>query len=158
MSEKSVQHAKLKTLDELKLVGFRVVCVGEAYINEIPKAFKKLNERTFSIKHVIDPTIQWGAFVVDEKTEDEDGYWVGVQVKDYEDIPQDMLTLTIPPQKYATCRHQGSNQYIKDTYTELHRWIDKEDFKRLVDTWHLEKFYSWDDIESIDVEIYDTIQ
>ncbi|WP_449442969.1 hypothetical protein [Ureibacillus acetophenoni] len=32
----------------------------------------------------------------ENQTAEEDGYWVCVEVKEYEDIPSDMVTLTVP--------------------------------------------------------------
>ncbi|MEH7526288.1 GyrI-like domain-containing protein [Bacillus sp. JJ1503] len=98
MSETIIQNKAIKGLDELRLVGFRVLCSGDQYLVEIPKASLRLCERISEIKQVVNPIEQFGAFVVENETADEDGYWVCVEVKEYEDIPTDMVTLTIPPQ------------------------------------------------------------
>ncbi|MBT2704475.1 GyrI-like domain-containing protein [Chryseobacterium sp. ISL-80] len=60
-----------------------------------------------------------GDFVVDNRSDEEDGYWVCVEVSDYEDIPGNMVNLTIPAQRYAVIRYKGSNEKIRDTYSEL---------------------------------------
>ena len=148
---------KIVELDELKLVGFRVLCSGEEYIVEIPKASFRLSERISEIKRVVNPLQQYGAFVVENETVDKDGYWVCVEVKEHEDIPSDMVTLTIPSQRYAVTRHKGDNNKIMNTYSELHKWIDDNNYIRLKDKWHLEKFHSWKDVEDVDVELFDTI-
>ncbi|MGE6257267.1 GyrI-like domain-containing protein [Heyndrickxia sporothermodurans] len=148
----------IKELDGLKLVGFRVLCSGDQYIVEIPKASLLLSERMSEIKQVINPLQQFGAFVVDNESDDEDGYWVCVEVKEYEDIPTDMVTLTIPPQRYAVLRHKGANSKIIDSYSNLHMWIEKNKYVRHKNKWHLEKFYSWKDIGNLDVELLDTIE
>ena len=98
MTEIIIQNKTIKELDGLRLVGFRVLCSGDQYLVEIPKASLMLSERISEIKQVVDPNVQIGAFVVENETPDEDGYWVSVEVKEYEDIPMDMVTLTIPPQ------------------------------------------------------------
>jgi len=118
---------------------------------EIPKASFLLNERISEIKQVVNPSQQYGAFVVENETANHDGYWVCVEVKEYEDIPSDMVTLTILPQWYAV------NKKIRNAYDELHKWIDDNNYTRLKDKWHLEKFYSWQDAENVDVELFDTI-
>lgn len=148
----------VKRLDELKLVGYRVLCPGDQYIFEIPKASKRLSGRIREIKQVIDPLIQYGAFVVDNHSEEEDGYWVCVEVTDYEDVPEGMMSLTIPSQLYATLRHLGPNYKIRNIYADLHNWIEANEFTRLKDKWHLEKFYSWSDSKKLDVELLDTIE
>lgn len=43
---------KVVELSEKKLVGIRVVCPGDEYVNEIPKASIKLKERLNEIKDV----------------------------------------------------------------------------------------------------------
>ena len=139
-----MSETKIVELDELKLVGFRVLCSGEEYIVEIPKASFRLSERISEIKQVVNPLQQYGAFVVENETVDKDGYWVCVEVKEYEDISSDMVTLTIPSQRYAVTRHKGDNNKIMNTYDELHKW-------------HLEKFFSWKDVKNVDVELFDTI-
>lgn len=158
MSDVTKQEKNIKELGELKLVGFRVLCSGDHYIVEIPKASIRLNERISEIKHITNPLHQFGAFVVENETADEDGYWVCVEVKEYEDIPSDMVTLTVPPQRYAVIGHTGSNVKIMDSYSELHKWIEENNYLRLKNKWHLEKFYRWNNIENVEVELFDTIK
>jgi predicted transcriptional regulator YdeE len=147
----------IKSIGELKLVGFRVLCPGNQYVVEIPKASLQLSARLAEIKNVVNPGVQYGAFVVENESENEDGYWVCVEVKEYTDIPEDMVSLTIPSQMYAVARYEGPNHKIRDSYTELHNWIEANEFKRLTDKWHLEIFHSWKDPESIMVELLDTV-
>ena len=158
MSETIIQNKTIKELAELRLVGFRVLCSGDQYLVEIPKASLRLCERISEIKQVVNPIEQFGAFVVENETANEDGYWVCVEVKEYEDIPPDMVILTIPPQKYAAMRHKGSNYKIMEAYNDLHKWIEDNNFVRLKNKWHIERFYDWKDIEKLDVELLDTIE
>lgn len=158
MSETILQNKAIKELDEIKLVGFRVLCPGDQYIIEIPKASIQLSERISEIKQVVNPLRQFGAFVVENETDEEDGYWICVEVKEYEDIPCDMVTLTVPPQRYAVSRYKGVNYKIMDAYNDLHLWIDENKYRRIKNKWHLEKFYSWKDNENVDVELLDTVE
>jgi predicted transcriptional regulator YdeE len=153
-----MQNKTIKELDELRLVGFRVLCSGNQYLVEIPRASLRLSERISEIKQVVNPFEQFGAFVVENETADEDGYWVCVEVKEYEDIPTDMVTLTIPPQTYAVMRHKGSNNKIMDAYIDLHKWIEDNNYVRLKNKWHIERFFDWKDTEKVDVELFDTIE
>ncbi|MGE8035379.1 GyrI-like domain-containing protein [Lysinibacillus sp. NPDC093692] len=120
MTENTLQNKAIKEVWELMLVGFRVLCPDDQYIIEIPKTSLPLNKRISEIKHVKNPLQQVGAFVVEHEFGEEDGYWVCVEVKEFEDIPHDMVTLTITPQRYATLRHKGVNLKIMDAYTNLH--------------------------------------
>lgn len=157
MSETKIQEIEVRKLSDIKLVGFRVLCPGDQYIVEIPKATLLLSERINEIKHITEPIQMYGAFVVENKTEEEDGYWIGVEVDEYEDIPSDMVTLTIPPQTYAVIRHQDTNNKIRDSYDILHKWIYENNYIRLTNKWHLEKYHRWNDTENVDVELFDTV-
>ncbi|WP_144475948.1 GyrI-like domain-containing protein [Cytobacillus oceanisediminis] len=148
---------EIKQCSEIKLVGIRVFCPGNEYIEEIPKASKQLSERVHEIKNVLNPSLQHGAFVVDSCSDEEDGYWVCVEVSDYEDIPENMVTLRIPAQRYAVIRHKGSNEKIRETYSKLHQWIEGNGYRRLMDQWHLEVFHDWSNPKEIEVELMDTI-
>ena len=148
----------IKDLAELKLVGYRVLCEAEQYIIEIPQATRRLFEQIKDITAVVDPFQLYGAFVVDNETKDEDGYWVCVEVSDYKDIPTEMVALTIPRQSYAVVRHKGKNSLIGESYNQLHKWIEENGYKRLKNKWHLEKYHSWEDVDNIDVELLDTIE
>ena len=117
-----------------------------------------LTERISEIRQVVNPNIQIGAFVVENQSLDEDGYWVAVEVKEYEDIPTDMVTLTIPPQRYAVLKYTGANNKIVDAYNDLHNWIEDNQYVRLKNRWHIERFYEWMDTEKVDVELMDTIE
>lgn len=153
-----MQNKSIKELDELRLVGFRVLSSGEQYLVEIPRASLRLSERISDIKQVVNPIEQYGAFVVENETADEDGYWVCVEVKEFKNIPKDMVTLTIPSQKYAVMRHKGSNNKIIESYNDLHKWIEDNNYVRLRNKWHIEKFYDWQDTENVEVDLLDTIE
>lgn len=136
------------------------MCEGAQYIEEIPKAARSLNEKIKEIKHVIDSGRHVGAFVVEESSLEEDGYWIGVQVRDYEDIPDGMTTLTIPPQLYATTLHKGPNDQIRTTYADLHKWIDAEGYTRADNRWNLERYHEETgpgNPSDLHVELYDSI-
>ncbi|ANX11403.1 transcription activator [Fictibacillus arsenicus] len=147
----------IRQLEELKLVGFRVLCDGDQYINEIPKASLALQDRIMDIKQVISPDQQIGAFIVDATSETEDGYWVCVQVDKYEDIPEDMISLTVPPQKYAMITHEGSNHDIRNSYERLHEWIMKNNYSRALNKWHIERFLNYENKNQLKVQLFDTI-
>ncbi|MFT9598549.1 GyrI-like domain-containing protein [Mesobacillus sp.] len=148
---------EVKQLSELKLVGIRVLCPGDQYVIEIPKASKVLSERMDEIANVVNPSLQLGAFVVDHNSNEEDGYWVCVEVSEFEEIPKDMVALTIPAQMYAILRHKGANVEIRQAYNELHQWIEANGYQRLTNKWHLEAFHEWSDPANLDVELRDTV-
>ena len=148
---------EVKRFSEMKLVGIRVLCPGDQYIVEIPRASKRLSERIDEISNVMSPALQHGAFVVEHYSGEEDGYWVCVEVSEFEEIPTDMVALTIPAQMYAVLRYKGANGGIRQSYNELHQWIEVNGYQRLTNKWHLEVFREWSDPANIDVELRDTV-
>lgn len=152
--------AELKSVGEVKLVGFRVVCPGDEYVKEIPKAAMKLQEKKGEIQNVLQPDQQIGAFIVEESSQEEDGYWIGLQVSDYGDIPRDMTTLTIPASTYGTILHQGPNHDIRQSYEQLHQWIHENGYTRSTKSWNLEIYQKENqpgDPSDVRVELYDAI-
>ena len=147
-------------IDELKLVGIRVVCPGDRYAAEIPKATLALKERLEEIKHLVQPVRMIGAFVVQELTPEEDGYWVCVEVCKLEDVPAGLTELTVPPQKYAVIKHIGPNTRISHTYEILHEWIAQNGHTRMQSAWHLEisDVLGYREEEDIEIRLYDTIK
>ncbi len=158
MKVKKMKEPVVKKLEELKLTGFRVLCPGEEYAIEILKASKLLESRLSEVKNVKNRAIQFGAFIVDTNSEEEDGYWVAVEVEEFEDIPEGMVTLTVPAQRYASAKYEGPNTGIFNAYDELHSWVAEQGHKRLTDKWHVEIFKSWDDPNNLVVELLDTIE
>ncbi|KPB03284.1 transcription activator [Bacillus sp. CHD6a] len=148
----------IKDLNLLKLTGFRVLCAGKDYPVKIPNASKLLESRLSEIKNVKNKDIQFGAFLVDTLSQEEDGYWVAVEVEEFEDTPDGMVTLTIPAQRYAATKYEGPTSGIFNAYDELHSWAAEQGYKRLKNKWHLEIFESWGDPNHIVVDLLDTIE
>lgn len=155
-----VQEATTKRVDELTLVGFRVLCrKGEDYVKEIPKAVERLNERKKEIQHLADLNRYFGAFMVDACHPEYDGYWVCMEVNKLDVLPSGMESLYVPSQLYATIPYQGPNTQIMVAYRELHEWIAYHGYDRLLGTWHLEKYEGFPtERTKVDVELYDTIR
>jgi predicted transcriptional regulator YdeE len=144
-------------LGELKLIGIRVLCPPDQYLTEIPKAIHLLSKRLKEIKGAVNPEQLVGAFKVEEDSPEEDGYWIGIEVKEFIRVPDGMFTLKIPPQKYASIRHKGPNDEIGNSYRKLHRSIEEKGHKRLKNKWHIEIHHSWERLEDLDIELLDTI-
>ena len=158
MKGNGIHNPAIEDLEEIKIVGFRVLCEGDQYIDEIPKAAFQLNERIDEIQQVTNLSVQYGAFIIDHYSEAEDGYWIGVEVKEYDNIPEGMASLTIPPQRYAVLKHTGANGKIRDSYASLHNWIKENGFNRELNKWHLERYHSWSNKNHISVDLLDTVR
>ena len=160
MPKETLNPKKIKTLYEMKLVGFRVLCDGGKYLDEIPNSAQLLKERVNEVKYVMNMGQQIGAFVVEESTPDGDGYWICVQVGKYGEIPEGMVALTIPAQSYASIMHHGPNDQIRNSYEELHRWISGQGLTRLNQGWNLEIYGKGNDPANhgdVTVELLDSI-
>ncbi|GAA0134883.1 hypothetical protein YSY43_17230 [Paenibacillus sp. YSY-4.3] len=151
---------KIVELNAKKLVGIRVVCPGDEYVSEIPRAAVQLKERLSEIKEVVHPARLIGAFVAGDFSEEEDGYWVCVEVNDIQEVPAGMVSIVVPGQKYVVLRHTGPNTEIRNSYEQLHRWIAENQLERLPRAWHLEITEEWGQEGTIDVvtDLYDTIK
>lgn len=133
-------EGRIKELGELRLVGLRVLRSGNEYLRDIQKTAKTLNIRMKDIQQILHPENQIGAFIVEETCAEQDGYYVCVQVEDFHQVPTDMITLTIPSQRYAVLIHEGSNNQIKKSYEIIHIWNENHGYKTLKNKWHLEWF------------------
>ncbi|MGP4108473.1 GyrI-like domain-containing protein [Virgibacillus sp. L01] len=146
-----------REMSEKKLVGFRVVCEDMAgYGQEIPKASMSLDRRKDEIKQLVDPVKLIGAFKAAETSKEDDGYWVCYEVHDFEDIPDGMVSLVVPEQKYAVLRFKGHASEIFQVYTHLHQWIEENGYKRVPDKWTLEIYSKWTENED-NVDLCDPI-
>jgi len=144
-------------VEEKKLVGFRVVCEDiKGYGEEIPKASMSLNRRKNEIKHLVDPVKLIGAFKASETSEEDDGYWVCYEVHEFEDIPEGMVRLVVPEQKYAVLNFTGHASEIFKVYSHLHKWIEENGYKRVPDKWSLEIYSKWTENED-NVDLCDPI-
>lgn len=159
---------KIAELGQKKLVGIRVVCAGDQYVHEIPKAAVQLKERLAEIKSLIYPLRLIGAYVAGDYSEEEDGYWVSVEVEDSNEtaeaeIPQGMVSLVVPRQKYAVLKHKGPHDQVSGSYVKLHQWIEANGLERIPRAWHLEISEDWGHeveggITEIETYLYDTIK
>jgi predicted transcriptional regulator YdeE len=75
------------------------------------------------LKEVLNPARWIGAFIVGDYSDEEDGYWVCVEVNKYDEIPVGMISLTIPSQKYAVIRHTGPREDAIEVEVELYDTI-----------------------------------
>lgn len=151
---------KVVELNEKKLVGIRVVCAGHQYVKEIPRAAVQLKERLTEIRELVHPARLIGAFIAGDFSEEEDGYWVCVEVNEIKEVPQGMVSLVVPKQKYAVLRHTGPNLEIRAAYERLHQWIEENEFERVPRAWHLEISEDWgnEGIINIETDLYDTVK
>lgn len=96
-------NVKELELGEIKLVGItEKICMPN---NTIPQLWEKVMQRIHEIKNII-PGCSYG---VAENMSDDFSFdeTVGFSVSSFEDIPEGMITKTIPSQKYLVFTHKG---------------------------------------------------
>ncbi|WP_216663307.1 GyrI-like domain-containing protein [Bacillus haikouensis] len=148
----------VREVEEKKLVGFRVVCEDmTGYGQEIPKASMALNRRKNEINHLVEAAKLIGTFKAAETSEEDDGYWVCYEVLDFGDIPEGMVSLVVPAQKYAVLNFKGHASEIFRVYTHLHKWIEEKEYMRIPDKWSLEIYSNWSEKEA-EVDLCDPIR
>ncbi|KHE71452.1 GyrI-like domain-containing protein, partial [Halobacillus sp. BBL2006] len=113
------------------------------YGQEIPEASMLLDRRKSEIKNLVEPAKLIGAFKVAETSDEDDGYWVCYEVEDFEDIPDGMVSLTVPEEKYAVLHFKGQASEIYRVYDHLHQWISDNGYKRSPEKWTLEIYSKW---------------
>jgi predicted transcriptional regulator YdeE len=150
---KGVCNVKIVELNSKRLIGLRVLCEGDQYVYEIPKAAAVLKSRVSEIDHVANPKVFIGVYVVGDCSNEEDGYWICVEVNQGCEAPEGMMSLEVPSQKYAVISHEGPNTEIRNTYDELHKWIASNGYERNLSSWHLEISNE----ENNYIELYDTV-
>ncbi|GIP39413.1 hypothetical protein J31TS4_26930 [Paenibacillus sp. J31TS4] len=147
--------------DEMRLVGLRVLCPGDEYAAEIPKACAALARRIGEIPGAVAPDTLIGVYQVDACTEEKDGYWVCVQVEGDAEPPAGMTALTVPAQRYAVAYHRGPADEIRATYAALHQEIAAAAFERILQSWHLEIYIPSKQVQPpdyVEIDLYDTIR
>ncbi|MFD2682631.1 GyrI-like domain-containing protein [Bacillus seohaeanensis] len=144
----AIKRKGVKEIGEKKLVGFRVVCEDMiGYGQEIPKASMSLDRRKDEIMQLVEPVKLIGAFKPMETSEEDDGYWVCYEVHNFEDIPEGMVSLSVPVQKYAVLHFKGCASEIFHVYSHLHQWIEENGYKRKPEKWTLEIYSKWTETE-----------
>ncbi|WP_025025922.1 GyrI-like domain-containing protein [Caldalkalibacillus mannanilyticus] len=131
---------KIIDKEDLRLVGVHLQCENlSEYQIEIPKAQQNLQSLMNKIEHIISPTIFYGVHKADAD-ETEDGYWKCVAVERYENIPEGLVTLTIPQGRYSVLLHTGSAKDIHHTYNHLHKQIEEAGLEIEMSRWTIEEY------------------
>ncbi len=144
----SITLEGVKEFPKKKLVGFRVVCEDmRGYGKQIPEAYMSLERRKSEIKQLVEPVKLIGAFKAQESSEEDDGYWVCFEVHEFENIPEGMVSLVVPAQKYAVLNFKGHASEIFQVYTHLHKWISENGYERVPGKWSLEIYSKWTESE-----------
>jgi predicted transcriptional regulator YdeE len=135
---------------EVKLVGYSL----EASLNDIiqSKIVAKLREELSDKSNLIKSRLDEGIYLVQiyphcEWTPDVVyRHIIAIEVSTFEDIPEGMITHSIPSGRYIKFSHEGPESEIGNTYDLINEWLEKNDFggPRTFDTEY------WKDIKTLE--------
>lgn len=115
---------------EYKLVGMK--CTTTLSENSIPMLWDEFMKRFKEVKNVSNLCIgvcPWTECVSFDNNTPFD-YIAGVVVDEFIDIPEGMLTWTVPASKYAVFTHKGSLESLNETYKYIFCvWASETEFK-----------------------------
>lgn len=133
---------KLVQKDSFKAVGIKVVANWDNLWIEMPRVWKEFVLRYAEIKNRIDDTF---IDISLQKEGDEFIQLVCAEVLVIEDVPQGMVGLEIPSQRYIYFRHVGPVAQITTSFGKMHEWADKNG--QAVDDFKLDRGYTKEGLE-----------
>jgi predicted transcriptional regulator YdeE/catechol 2,3-dioxygenase-like lactoylglutathione lyase family enzyme len=146
---------RFKELEAYKLVGIKVLLTQDSTNKTaISQAAHELKTRLIEIPNVIHPHQMIGVSKAGISSIDDASYWVCVQVKLFDDIPQGMATLTVPVQRYAAKWYYGSRNDLNKTYLSMQSLIQKAGHSLPTPTTRIEISNTWGDMEESEIELY----
>jgi AraC family transcriptional regulator len=131
-----LMQGRIVTKDSFQIVGFG--WTGPYTMSrEIPKLWEKFLKRIDEIPHQLRP----GVFIspCHDRVTDLTCY-IGVEVKSADHVPEGMLALTVPTQRYAVFTHKGPIKSAPATYQRAWKWIEKMGYQKDHSTLGLEVY------------------
>ncbi|WP_197259463.1 GyrI-like domain-containing protein [Paenibacillus dendritiformis] len=116
------------TKEEFKIAGMGWTGPFSA-AHAIPGLWREFAERVQEIENRIHPR-QFVAASHDRPTDFT--YYIGVEVSDQGQLPDGMIGLTIPTQRYARFTFTGPMTQVSDFYMRCFDWIRKEGYEKNV--------------------------
>lgn len=103
----------------VRVVGIEVNAPWRELWTEVPKAWQLLRARAGEIAH------RSGEVFLDVSVEVRDGVYrqiVGAEVSAIERVPEGMVGLEIPAQRYLRYRHEGTLEAIAESFAKMYAW------------------------------------
>lgn len=123
-------NPQIITVPALQIVAIKVVGRHSELSHRVPIAWLDLTNRLDQIPHKVDPTVFYGLFPESDQLNDgQNGvftYWVGTAVSEFADLPEGMVTLTVPEQRYVVATVKGDKEAITQAYTGLFGWLKEQ--------------------------------
>lgn len=134
-----VNESKLVTKESFHAVGLQWEgTFAEARAGGIRVIHTEMQRRLQEIKNVLHPHTLLGLSY--HNTGDGFIHYAVVEVDNIEDIPEGMISITLPTLTYAKCEHT-KGQNIDTSYNNIYAWIENQGYKLLKeDITHFEKY------------------
>ncbi|MGJ9383080.1 GyrI-like domain-containing protein [Salipaludibacillus sp. CF4.18] len=100
----------------------------EAAAGEIHHVQKEMHQRLKEISHIVDSKTLLGLSYHANPGELGFTHYAVVEVKGTENIPAEMVSVSVPSLSYATCEHR-KDQNIEHSYQNLYKWIEDRGLK-----------------------------
>lgn len=156
--QRKAAEVKLVQLGEKKMVGLPViVAFKDGDFSQIGKTKERFLARKGEIGHVIDPDTYWAPWYSCEVMFT---YFYCLEVTELTDIPEGMMSFTIPEAAYAHVHYEGPHPMDPDPYGSLAEYRKSNDLAHKESGMVLEK-YSFDNDclpDHISVDVYGPIQ
>jgi len=128
-------NPKIVNTDGIKIIGLSSQTNQKN--NTVPQLWQDFMKREKEIKNIVKPEFFLGVCVNDKNADykqfTEDTLFtevVGKAVKNFDHIPEGMLTRTLPPYKYAVFTHKGSLENLRATYDYIYgTWLPKSGYE-----------------------------
>ncbi len=115
---------------EFKIVGIKgVVKPGSSLISDL---WCEFGSKRTEIRNVVNPDVTLGLceYMPNITDDSEFSYCACVEVTDFQSIPKEITTKTIPPSKYAVFTHKGSMAGLKGTFDFIYgKWLPKSGYE-----------------------------
>ena len=118
---------KIISRDEFNVVGMEIITTLKENQQQqtIPQLWGRFIPRCKEIKDGNNPHVAYGLCFGTEPDK-EFSYVAGVEVSSLDDVPEGMVSRTIPASKYAVFTHKGPFKNLGETYTYIYgTWIPK---------------------------------
>lgn len=118
---------EIRTVPAFHVVAIKVVGRHSELSHRVPVAWLDLTKRLDQIPHKVDPTLFYGLFPEsDQLIDGENGvltYWVGTAVSEVGALPEGMVALSLPEQRYVVATAKGPKEAISQSYMTLFGWL-----------------------------------
>jgi len=119
---------KIMDQKERKVIGIEIACPFERMETEIPKAWQTMKNRIGEVAGRMNETTLIGMYPQESVNPDPNTcyYYICVEVASDQQVPQGMVGLTIPAQKYVSFLHRGPINQFFTAYEKVNAYMEAE--------------------------------